>query len=400
MTLGPGFHLIYGPNEAGKSTTLRAIRQLLFGFDERTTDNFVHQNPNLRIGGVLSDRSGAQLEVVRRKTRKDSLRGADETTVIDDSQWQPFLCGVDEATFTNRYGIDYAQLVEGGRQIATGSGDLGEILFASGSGVMDLAEVQRRLNEEAAELFKPQGKKQRLNQAIIEWQLQRDLVIQKQRPVTEWEEIDRLRSETQARLDLVSKELTLKSNARDLYRRWQQALPVMQELDASQLQLKVSESVVRLPADFGGKRQEAMVLLKHADSQAKSEKKKLEQIQKDLDQISIPAGLLEQADELTRLLTKWGEYSKAQVDRKGLVAQYDALMTTIADLRRGISTEQASVEPTSIDRTQRTRISQLGRRQASLQQVLQQSKNRSERLLAQIGEAKASLSGNTRGASS
>ena len=35
-----GFHLMYGPNEAGKSTALRALRNVLFGIPVRTPDSF------------------------------------------------------------------------------------------------------------------------------------------------------------------------------------------------------------------------------------------------------------------------------------------------------------------------------------------------------------------------
>lgn len=32
-----GFHLVFGPNEAGKSSALRALRQMVFGIPERST---------------------------------------------------------------------------------------------------------------------------------------------------------------------------------------------------------------------------------------------------------------------------------------------------------------------------------------------------------------------------
>ncbi|MFW6143135.1 MAG: AAA family ATPase, partial [Desulfovermiculus sp.] len=38
----PGLHVVYGPNESGKSSTLRALKAWLFGFPERTGDNFLH----------------------------------------------------------------------------------------------------------------------------------------------------------------------------------------------------------------------------------------------------------------------------------------------------------------------------------------------------------------------
>ena len=32
-----GLHIVYGPNEAGKSSALRALKYLLYGIPERTT---------------------------------------------------------------------------------------------------------------------------------------------------------------------------------------------------------------------------------------------------------------------------------------------------------------------------------------------------------------------------
>ena len=55
---GADFHLIYGPNEAGKSSLLRAIRDLLYGIHGQTPDNFLHDYKVLRIGGTIADVCG------------------------------------------------------------------------------------------------------------------------------------------------------------------------------------------------------------------------------------------------------------------------------------------------------------------------------------------------------
>jgi DNA repair exonuclease SbcCD ATPase subunit len=39
-----GIHVIYGPNEAGKSSALQGLKALLYGIEERTRDNFLHDN--------------------------------------------------------------------------------------------------------------------------------------------------------------------------------------------------------------------------------------------------------------------------------------------------------------------------------------------------------------------
>ena len=72
-----GLHLIYGDNEAGKSTTLRALTAWLFGIPTRTADNFRHANPQMRIGGKLSLANGDELEFVRRKGNKGTLLAPD-----------------------------------------------------------------------------------------------------------------------------------------------------------------------------------------------------------------------------------------------------------------------------------------------------------------------------------
>ena len=47
-------HLVVGSNEAGKSTTLRAVTGLLFGIPERTIDDHRHTKPDLRSGGRVA----------------------------------------------------------------------------------------------------------------------------------------------------------------------------------------------------------------------------------------------------------------------------------------------------------------------------------------------------------
>ena len=75
-------HVVYGPNEAGKSTALRAIGQFLFGIPSRSSDDFLHPAADLRIGGIVADEVGP-LECLRRKGGKNSLRGGDDNSPVD-----------------------------------------------------------------------------------------------------------------------------------------------------------------------------------------------------------------------------------------------------------------------------------------------------------------------------
>ena len=71
----PDLHVVYGLNEAGKSTALSAYLDLLFGIEERSRYNFVHPYPSMQVGGVL-EFDGAQHELKRVKQRAASLLDA------------------------------------------------------------------------------------------------------------------------------------------------------------------------------------------------------------------------------------------------------------------------------------------------------------------------------------
>jgi hypothetical protein len=90
--------MIFGPNEAGKSSALRGVHDLLYGFPERTPDAHVHPNAELRIAATLEGESGQLISVQRLKRRKDALRDAVDAP-IDEGVLRSLLSGVDAPLF-------------------------------------------------------------------------------------------------------------------------------------------------------------------------------------------------------------------------------------------------------------------------------------------------------------
>ena len=68
----PDLHIIYGLNEAGKSTTFAAYLDLLFGMGDQNRYNFKHDYSAMQIGARL-EFDGAARELVRIKKRINSL---------------------------------------------------------------------------------------------------------------------------------------------------------------------------------------------------------------------------------------------------------------------------------------------------------------------------------------
>src|SRR5437667_11688264 len=60
-------HVVYGPNEVGKSCALAAITDLFFGIERVTRYDFLHDGRELRIGAAIAARDGSRLDFRRRK---------------------------------------------------------------------------------------------------------------------------------------------------------------------------------------------------------------------------------------------------------------------------------------------------------------------------------------------
>ncbi|MEP7051449.1 MAG: AAA family ATPase, partial [Pseudomonadota bacterium] len=161
-----GFHVIFGPNEAGKSSALRGVHDLLFGFPERTQDAHVHPNPDLRIAASLASESGQVVTVQRLKRRKDALRDAQDAP-IDEGVLSSLLSGVDAQLFERLFGLDHERLQRAGEALLKDQGDVGESLFDAGSGGRGIRGVLQELEQSADEIFKPRSSKARLN-ALLE----------------------------------------------------------------------------------------------------------------------------------------------------------------------------------------------------------------------------------------
>ena len=150
LTFAPGpmdFNLIVGANEAGKSTTLAAVSDLLFGFPKITPYSFRFAGPLLRLGARLQH-GGEDLSIRRRKGNKDTLLD-DAEAPIADAVLLPFLQGVSADAFRIAYSLDHRRLGEGGRAILNARDDVGQALFAAGSGLVGVQAALRDLEVEA-----------------------------------------------------------------------------------------------------------------------------------------------------------------------------------------------------------------------------------------------------------
>lgn len=160
-------HLIVGPNEAGKSTTLHAIGDFLFGIAGQTAQGWRWGYGDLRIRGLI-EADGQRIEAVRRKGNKDTLLDPVTGAALAGDVLGPLLAGIDRAAFERMFGLDHQRLREGGEAILRGRDDAAQITLEAGSGLAGIGQALERFTGMAAELFKPSASKPTVNRLLAE----------------------------------------------------------------------------------------------------------------------------------------------------------------------------------------------------------------------------------------
>jgi len=366
---GPfGLHIVFGPNEAGKSSALRALRQFFYGIPTRTSDNFLHTNADLRIGAILESVNGEVLHAIRRKTTAQTLRDQDDEQPVDAARLAAVLGGIDEAAFSQRFGIDYQELVRGGAAIAQGGGDLGSMLFAVGLGIADLTQIVKRLTDEADEYFKARGTLQRVNKAVAELAAARRTIKECQLPEAEWVAHDRRLGELLQQTEELSAALLEKRTQQGRLQRLADALPVIHCRKTKQDELQEVADTPVLAPDFAEHRRTAAGQLQLAETTLSESLRALAAVTAAIDGLHVPPLLLEHAGAIQQLKEDLGIHRKAMKDRTGLVAKCQQIDDEVQQIVADLGPESQPSDPSAvrIGRAQRRRIQELGNRHAGL----------------------------------
>ena len=309
-----GFHMIFGPNEAGKSSALRGVHDLLFGFPERTPDAHVHPNAELRIAATLAGESGQFVSVQRLKRRKDALRDATDAP-IDEGVLSSLLSGVDAPLFERLFGLDHERLQRAGEALLKDQGDVGESLFDAGSGGRGIRSVLEQLETDADEIFKPRSSKARLNVLLEAYKdskaATRDALVSPEKWLSQRQKLDSERARL-SELGERRKKLRELSNQQS---RLDGVLGPIAQRNALREKLDALGALPILPDDASERRQRAQRTLDEAVHERARLERELHKKQERLAELVVPENLLGvDAEAVKKLRDRVGEFRKAEHD--------------------------------------------------------------------------------------
>jgi uncharacterized protein YhaN len=393
-----GLHMIYGPNEAGKTSTLRALSYLLFDFPHQTADNFVHPYEQLRVGALLRHSDGEVLEVIRRKAAKNPLRGPDDTAAVPSERLDRFLGGLDRDGFETLFGIDHTRLTRAGEEIRNGQGRLGELLFTAGTGLAGLRQAQERLQAEIEKLFKPRGQNPRINQALNEFRAGQETLKTLQLSSDAWQQHDRAFREAQERAARLGEQIAARDVERNRLERIRAAVPLAARRRMLAGALDALGDVPRLRDDFGPDCRAAAEALQLALRTIALARETIEGLDVQVAASAPPRELLDAADDIEALKERLGAEEKARRDRERLerflsdhAHQARALLRELGrpeDLEAAEALRLRADEPASIRVLAKQAAALFARRDETLKAIdrLEDQARRVGRKLEELGE--------------
>lgn len=317
---GPDLHLIYGPNEAGKSTTLRAISGLLYGIEKNTGDAHLHATGELRIGARLRHSSSEERSFVRKKGNQGTL--LDESgAVVDETLLRSWLSVTDRKQFELMFGLDHVQLRAAGEALTNPKTSLGEMLFGAALNGTALQQALGRLEAEADKLLSPGGSAGAVHKSLAAYRDQLKRVKERSLPAKDWKELQDEIDDAEAKRAALSDALVTLRTERHRQERLQRALPWVRARAEAVAGRAAMGEVRLLPRDTGQRRREATHALEAAEQGVRKTEADLAWARQERDALAVPEELLHADARIKQLTEDLGKYKTEQRDQPGVVKE-------------------------------------------------------------------------------
>lgn len=297
------FQLVYGHNEAGKSSMLRAIEAGLFGIPTRTQDNFLHDNRDLRIGLELSNKEGSKIQFKRRKGNKGtllSLRG--EEAKLPDNLLDAFLRGIERERFLDIHCINHEAFRAGGQTMLDLKGLAGDTLLAA-SNTKRFLELQRTLKAELEELYG--ARKGRLRDIKKAYEEAKQKRKESEVSARDWTQLQEQQENLQQRHHEIRERIKTHETERGRLDRLRTALPKITTLKIKQQELETqreclvdllgNSALTSLPKDY------SVDARRNCEANIVSSKRSIDELELQLRDLASDLAKIQESPDLIKL---------------------------------------------------------------------------------------------------
>ncbi len=393
----PDFHLLLGANEAGKTTVMRAVEDLLFGFPVRTPYDFLHPYAELRLGAVVEE-EGEQLEFLRRKGSKDTVLDAEGAPFPrGERRLATYLGGADRDFFGRMFNLGHERLARGGREILQSHGEVGKTLFSAGSGLLELRKEARRLDEEAETLWGPRKKRtRRYTQARDRFDTTKRSLLDTIRRPQEWKELHRRVETSEAEVARLRGEAAERSREQRVASRIRRVHPSVRRRVELEACLAEVGDVALLPEDAAERLRQAQASRREGNAQVSVLEEQLATKRKEADGLGRDDEVMARSEGIGRLLETQSQVSGMRADLPTRRAEWktagEELLRQAAELGWPVADPDALAgrvpSRADVDRARRLR-----EKRGSLEEALRARRENLDTARRRLREQEAGLAG-------
>ena len=274
--------LIQGENEAGKSTLKAFIIYILFGMRTRELESFIPRTGGTPGGRLTLLFADGEVIVERIQDRHNGQAVCYAGMDQKDQRWlDERLGGMDLSVFRQVFLLDTEMLVS---LQMTDKEQLGQVLLNAGqTGAASIQKLKRQLQQDLQQLFRPQGRKPKINSMLHKLSEQERLVQElQQKEAAYLPDKEKLREILEKTADLQTKKAQLRSKI-SVQKQILQAIPWQKKAAFAQEQLQQMESTAVFPGEGLERMQEIQHQLQPLEAQYHVHTKEIALIHEELE---------------------------------------------------------------------------------------------------------------------
>lgn len=386
-----GMHLVFGINEAGKSTALRALIRLFYGFGHIVEDDWLHDYNKLAVGASLTFDTGEVLNLSRFKRRKNDLIDADTGEPFEQAKLDLQLGKTGRENFQHAFGISHDSLRQGVKSVLAAGGDLGHALFAATSGLNTLKQVMAKLEDKHNRLFTPRKRTAAVNSKISHLnRLRRD-----QREASaghrQWKKIKTERDDLRQNEVQATEQIELLGTKINLLSRYRDALKFVAAREQLEKDLSELGAVPDLPDGFSQRRVAAQVAFKESRQAIGNLTRDLDEIDEKLGKLTYHEEIIANEKLVKSLADEAQVHITAAADSKALrgrIYQHDENARQALDLLRPGLTPDAA-QGLRLSKPEKSKLQRLGAKGAKFEEALDGASNALRTAEGQLQKAHA-----------
>ena len=316
-------HIVYGPNEAGKTSALAAVTDVLFGIGRQTQYDFLHDGRDLRIGATVVRNDGQCFAFRRRRGNKGTIVDGVDNPLRDDVL-APYLGGLTRDVFCNAFGLDAEGLRRGAEDMLATDGEVGATLFAAASGLRGLTDLRRALDDEAGAIFGTRASKdRRFYQALDRFNDARKSIQAREVRAGYWNDLNNRIATYDRRLGEIKASRAAHAAERARLARSKRVAPLMQLIDSDLARQSALGPIPDVPTGFAKDLSEALAAVRAASAAQTRAFDDEGSAVRDHADVAVDEAVLVRASDVLRLMAETGAYVSNRRDLPRIQAEAD-----------------------------------------------------------------------------